>query len=762
MENKQFFTNTRVLIVDDDKATLYLLNVIITNLGIETETAHTFEQAAKFIKHSFFHTILLDIFIGKDNGLNLLELSKKVQPDTPVIMMTATPSLETATEAVRSGAYDYLHKPINKENLSILIRRTIELRLLREEKKRVEKENKKYLRGLEKLVAQQTRNLPESEAQYCKLVQFSSEPMFILNSKGKFIFLNLAMINLLIYSETELLDMCLNDLFAHSDMMVQCQIILDENGLVSNFEVELLRKDGRRVSVLLSLTTTRNMEDNIEKFQGTIHDITPNKRASDKLRNTGNFLLSPADSLSHPFLLTRAADYTVKLANDAAKIYNIAGYHTCYSLLYGLTEPCSKTERPCIINEIKTTKKPAVITFYIKDKAGKVRYKEAHGFPILDETGDVGDVIYYVLDVTEQEKARLQLQLLSTAVEQAADSIVITDRNGVIQYVNEAFEVLSGYAKDEAIGKLPSILNSGRHDSAFYKELWDIIIKGGIWRGHLTNKKKDGTFYEETSSIYPVKDENGQILNFVAIKQDVTETMRLQSIVEAANLMDNIGFIFSAIQHEIGNPLNSVKMALTVLDRNLQDYSPKIIDEFVKRALGEVDRIGYLLKAFKSFNFHESVKNETLRIDDLINRFVRLVGNDFQKKGVSIKTDIPPEAIWVYANYRVLHQVFLNLLTNASDALQEQENPWVLFSVKRSGGLVHINVSDNGMGMSAEELQKILQPFYTTKSHGTGLGLVIVKKMLLKMNSSIKIESCKGKGTTISMSIPEAQNVEQE
>lgn len=362
--------------------------------------------------------------------------------------------------------------------------------------------------------------------------------------------------------------------------------------------------------------------------------------------------------------------------------------------------------------------------------------------------------IRYAVERKQSEKTKFAFQRLSTIIDQSVDSILIMDINGIIEYVNPAFEAVTGYLQAEILGKSQEILRSDRHKEEFYLEIWETLNRGRIWQGRMVSRKKDQSLFEEEIRISPVTDEDGQIINFVSISRDITKKKRLESIAEAANLMTNIGYIFSGIRHEIGNPINSIKMALTVLNNNMDNYSRKKIKEFTERSLAETMRVEYLLRALKSFSMFETLDVKKIRIDSFLEAFITLVKDDFNKKGIRIITDCQ-EGVLGYADSRALHQVLLNLFTNAADALKNNDLPIITINLKREIRLVRLEVIDNGCGMSSDEQANLFQPFYTSKADGTGLGLVIVKKMLAKMNSTIKIQSKKNQGTHVMIFIPE-------
>lgn len=237
--------------------------------------------------------------------------------------------------------------------------------------------------------------------------------------------------------------------------------------------------------------------------------------------------------------------------------------------------------------------------------------------------------------------------------------------------------------------------------------------------------------------------------------RDITEKVRLESIAETVNMMDNIGTIFMGIRHEIGNPVNSIKMSLAVLRKNLLSFPRETVAEYVDRALAEILRVEYLLKALKSFSMFEKPVMETMDLDAFLSRFVSLVEGDFREKGIGIRTSLSGDARMVRADSRALHQVMLNLVTNASDALQGRAAPEILIRTVKGNGVVRLSVEDNGCGMSAEQRGNLFTPFHTTKEKGTGLGLVITRKLLTRMGGSIDADSREGQGTTFVVSLPE-------
>ena len=239
------------------------------------------------------------------------------------------------------------------------------------------------------------------------------------------------------------------------------------------------------------------------------------------------------------------------------------------------------------------------------------------------------------------------------------------------------------------------------------------------------------------------------------IIRDITERSRLESIAEAVNSMDNIGYVFSGIRHELGNPINSIKMTLSVLKRNLNEYTPAAVEKFVDRAMTEISRVEFLLQALKSFSIFENPEIKNVDVDDFLTRFIALVRNDLNSSGIKIIKTVDTNVKTVDADPRLLHQVMMNLITNASDALSDRENPKISVQALKYDSLVAVVVEDNGTGMSKETQANLFKPFFTTKNRGTGLGLMITLKMVTLMKGNMEIKSTKDKGTRVTILLPE-------
>lgn len=240
--------------------------------------------------------------------------------------------------------------------------------------------------------------------------------------------------------------------------------------------------------------------------------------------------------------------------------------------------------------------------------------------------------------------------------------------------------------------------------------------------------------------------------------RDITEKNRLESIAQAINAMDNLGFIFSGIRHEIGNPLNSLKMALTALKKNNGQVSHDRLNEYVERALADATRMEYLLKSLKAFSLYERVELNEMSLIEFMEKFIALIEHDFHACGIRIKTRIPLTIGPVRIDERALHQALLNIFNNAAEALKGREQPEIDISAQVRSELVWLTIRDNGPGINMEQKKHLFQPFNTSKPQGNGLGLVITRKLLAMMNGDIAIDSWPQRGTEVRVSLPLAES----
>ncbi|HUI66490.1 MAG TPA: PAS domain S-box protein, partial [Bacteroidota bacterium] len=400
-------------------------------------------------------------------------------------------------------------------------------------------------------------------------------------------------------------------------------------------------------------------------------------------------------------------------------------------------------------------------------KDGRVAVLETSGVPVFDDVGRFRGYRGIDRDVTtrkhdEEERARLNL-----AVEQTADSIVITEPDGTIVYVNPAFERISGYSKAEALGRTPRILKSDRHDGAFYQNLWETISRGDVWSGHITNRRRDGTLYEEEMVISPVRDSTGTVLNYVAVKRDMTHELEMERRLRQSQKMESLGQLAGGIAHDFNNVLGVIQGGLALLKPRLSDPTHLRYIEIGETA---VSRGADVAKRLLTFSREGQLQLRPLALGDVVEELIRVLEHSIEKT-IEIITDIPPDLSIIQGDPGGLYQVLLNLCINARDAIlaspKRHGTGQIVISasnvsletVQRSfkdataSSYIRVSIADTGIGMSEEVRSRIFEPFFTTKppGKGTGLGLAVVYGIVKSHNGLIDVESTPEIGTTVHM-----------
>ncbi len=375
-------------------------------------------------------------------------------------------------------------------------------------------------------------------------------------------------------------------------------------------------------------------------------------------------------------------------------------------------------------------------------------------------------------NITERKRAEEALRLRSAALNAAANTIVITDRNGTIEWVNPAFTALTGYRAEEAIGKNPRELSkSGLHDQLFFRNLWNTILAGHVWHGEMTNRRKDGSLYSVEQSITSVKDAHGELTHFVAIGRDLTEQKRLEAEFLQAQKMEVVGRLASGIAHDFNNLLTVINCTTELVLADLKEGDMLRTD---LHAIGQAGaRAASLTRQLLAFSRKQVMKPDVLNLSSLVadlrDMLQRLIGENIALVVVPAK-----DGGRVIADHGQIEQVVMNLAVNARDAMPNggtltietrdvalDEAYAADHQSVRPGPHVMLAISDTGDGMDEATRVQVFEPFFTTKGQGkgTGLGLSMVYGIVKQSGGSIGVSSVLGKGTTFTIYLPRGEAV---
>ncbi len=397
--------------------------------------------------------------------------------------------------------------------------------------------------------------------------------------------------------------------------------------------------------------------------------------------------------------------------------------------------------------------------------AGEIKNVEENSFPFIF-TGQFR-LLLVLRDVTEELKKDAVQRRLVTAIEQAKESIVITDRQGNIEYVNPAFAEVSGYKREEALGKNPRILKSEKHDEEFYKKLWDTISNGQDWQGILTNKKKNGELYTETATISPVRDITGTITHFVAVKRDITHETELETKLRQAQKMEAIGTLAGGIAHDFNNILGGILGFTDIALLKCDPESP--IHEFLLNIRKGGKRAADLVQQILTFSRQSTAEKKPTEITAIIQESLPLLRASFPTT-ININLSINIEKTWILADSTQLQQIIINLCTNAFHAMQERGGTLTIQLDELEGDeceklmgnkneTIKLSIADTGVGINPETLARIFDPFYTTKEPGvgTGMGLSVVHGLVQELDGKVLVDSAPKQGTIFTILLPTAK-----
>ncbi len=629
----------------------------------------------------------------------------------------------------------------------------------------------------------------EKEQHYRSLFENMPIGVYRSNPDGQILMANPFLVRMLGYdslAELQKINLEKQDVYGPGHSRRRFKELMEKQGLVLALESEWRRRDGSIIYVKENATAGRDASGRIVYYEGTVEDVTEQRRT--RLLESALFRLSETANISrnleefyrslHGIIgqMMYARNFYIALVDPAAKMLTFPYFvderdprPEPQPLGDGITEYVIATGQPLLANgdTIRNMVTAGIFSYQGTPDCswlGVPLMREERAFGALVVHSYSPEHLYHERDrelltlvsqqiamAIERKRAEEDRQRLVAAVEQAADGVSIAGPDGVISYSNPALGELLGGGEilgrrlEEVLG--PNFLQAGR-------QLKDLLARGRPWQGQFTMSRADGSEFEAEATVSPIMDSEGRITDMVVAVRDVTEQKRLRSIAEAVNTMENIGYVFSGIRHEIGNALTSIKMAIGILSKNWDNYPKETIVRVIEMAAKEVSRMEDLLRSLKNFSMYESLKPEEVEVNQFLEKIRLLAAEDFRKRGIAIETRMHPEPITARLDPRALQQVLLNLLANASDALGGRSDGRILITSSRDNGTVEIAVEDNGCGIAPDQMKNLFKPFHTSKPSGTGLGLVISKNIMVKMQGEIDVESRFRQGTRVVLRLP--------
>ena len=401
--------------------------------------------------------------------------------------------------------------------------------------------------------------------------------------------------------------------------------------------------------------------------------------------------------------------------------------------------------------------------------------KDGNDVPVysshLMHTTETGEKELFCVDIGLRliRQAEEQIQQLAAAVEQSGETIVITDTDGTIEYVNPMFTAITGYNREEAIGQNPRILNSGKTDPAVFRDLWQTVTQKKTWKGRFINKKKSGELFTENVTISPILNSAGTTTNYVAVKRDITEQLLTEEKYQQAQKMEAVGQLAGGVAHDFNNMLAIILGQVEIALMKIPPGDP--LEKRLQEIKSAANRSSTLTQQLLGFARKQSRQPQVLNLSDTVATMLailkRLIGENLELRWLAEAenplVDIDPGHF---------NQILTNLIINARDSIYGtgvitvKAKETILtnkFCSEHPGSTpgyyIQLSISDTGCGMGDDVLQKIFDPFFTTKGigKGTGLGLSMVFGLVKQNNGYIDVISKPEEGSTFNLYFPQVQ-----
>jgi len=802
-----------LLIVDDRQDNLLVLSSLVKEYfpSIVIFTSSCALEGIRIAVEQQIDGALIDIQMPGMDGIEMCR-QLKADPRTAImaiILLTAhSADSKLKAKGLEAGADDFILRPF--DNVEFVARVKVMLRV-----KHAERDLREINEHLESLVTEKTGALRESEERFRQTSENLREWVWEVNTRGFYTY-STASVEMLGYTPEEVVGGKRFFDFFHPETGAVFKKTAIKMFMEKRPFRQVINKHVTKKGDTLWLSTSGvpvfDTDGTLRGYRGSTLNIDRRKRAEDlqkaQLRliaysatHTGQELLqqflAEAENLTDSEIgfyhfveddqetITSQAWSKNTLKNMCTQTKGDRHYPISKA---GVWVDCIRERKPVVHNDYENLPRkkglpaghapvirelvvPVIRGEKIKAVLGvgnkRANYTQAD-VRTIQRLADVG---WETIDHKQSEAKR---ELLMAAVDQAAEAIFVTDMAGVIQYANPAFEQISGYSREEALGQNPRILASGKTSATMYREMWATLLRGESWHGRFINKKKDGTLYTEEATISPVRNESGVTTNFVAVKADITQSLELEEQLRQSQKIQAIGQLAGGIAHDFNNILTIIlgygHMACKRLPQENGTYKN------IEKMLEAAKKAENLTRQLLAFSRRQVLEVKTVDLNLLVTDFKELL-KKLLRENIQLNICLSEQPVLVQVDPTQAEQILVNLVVNARDAIGDNEGvirivinysdlsaaerEALLPDSRKNFGL--ITVEDDGCGIPLEIKDKIFDPFFTTKEQGqgTGLGLSTVYGIVKQSGGYLFAESEPGFGTKFAVFFPEGDAVSE-
>lgn len=606
--------------------------------------------------------------------------------------------------------------------------------------------------------------LKQSETKFKILLENLPNAVFLTQlsgeDAGKIIYANPAAEKQTGYKKSNLICMnIINDLFVEEDTKLLKEKREDDlkKGKTLSFLEKKKRSDG---SIYLTQTMITTIEYENELVALSVNaDMTKQLNAQEKIKESEKKYKSLFENNYSPVFIISIEGKILECNNAFVEIF---GYQSKEEILKINISSLyrSHTGRKLFVQKLKEQK---VISNF-EDNAVR---KDGAVISTLVNANLISENIIQgtIFNITNRKKYQAEILKLSRGIEQSPNMIIITDLNGNIEYANPKMTEVTGYTQEELIGKNPRVFSSGKTPKKVYTEMWETIVYGKTWKGELQNKRKNGEIYWENVTVAPIIDNEGNILNYIGIKDDITEKKEItQQLIKAKDRAEELNKLKSNflanMSHELRTPLVGILGFTEILEEEIKDPEHKQIATLInENGIRLLDTLNLILNLSKAESEVLELEFSEFDVIQEVKRSAKIFDISASKKNISLNVNSKLNNLMIHSDVRIFYEIMNNLINNAVK-YTEEGSVTVYVDISNNNKFAVIKVMDTGIGIAEDKQKLIWEEFRqvsegsTRSFEGTGLGLTITNKYVQQLKGKIELESELGKGSTFTVYLP--------